>query len=95
MADVDGCPVCAQDPNGITLSNTTRSKLKLLTKRNEMRKGLERGPQEAVAGHGYQERDERSRKFRQLEQELSKGSVESRLGKRECGIQAGRNLHRN
>ena len=80
--------VCTQDPNGITLSNTTRSKLKLLTKRNEMRKGLERSQHEApVAGHrelpanSYQDRDERSRKFRQLEKELSKGSVESRLGK--------------
>ncbi|XP_037089587.1 uncharacterized protein LOC119109937 isoform X2 [Pollicipes pollicipes] len=73
-----------EDPNGITLSNTTRSKMKLLAKRNEMRKELDRTNHET--GAAQRDRDERSRKFKQLEKEYSSGaSVESRLAAKRNG----------
>ncbi|KAF0314623.1 TOG array regulator of axonemal microtubules protein 1 [Amphibalanus amphitrite] len=69
-----------EDPNGITLSNTTRSKLKLLTKRNEMRKGLERAGHREPADPHHAHKEERVRNGRHPEAEGVNGAVHSRLG---------------
>ncbi|XP_037079826.1 uncharacterized protein LOC119100791 [Pollicipes pollicipes] len=58
--------------------------MKLLAKRNEMRKELDRTNHET--GAAQRDRDERSRKFKQLEKEYSSGaSVESRLAAKRNG----------
>ncbi|XP_043236104.1 TOG array regulator of axonemal microtubules protein 1-like [Amphibalanus amphitrite] len=71
-----------EDPNGITLSNTTRSKLKLLTKRNEMRKGLERAGHREPADPHHSHKEERVRNGRHPETEGVNGAVHSRLAAR-------------